>query len=389
VGEPRTAARDRRDSRCRKAWRSSRGRRTRGCGRSRSGWRSSGGTFDVDAKRKRIAELDAIAADPGLWSDRPRAEALLREKRALEREVACLDETERGLEDATVLLELADQEADADSAHEAAQRVAELSRQIDELELRRLLGGEHDAKNAIVSISAGEGGTDACDWAEILLRTYTRWCERRGFKSEILDLQPGEEAGIKGVTFTVEGEYAYGYLRSEVGIHRLVRISPFDASHRRQTSFAAFTLLPDIGDEVEVDVDEADLRIDTYRAGGAGGQHVNRTDSAVRITHLPSGIVVQCQNERSQHKNKASAMKVLRARLYERAREEREAKLRKIEGEKRKIGFGSQIRSYTLHPQQRVKDHRTNVEVGDAQSVLDGNLEPFMRAWLLQAAGGA
>jgi peptide chain release factor 2 len=314
---------------------------------------------------------------------------VLREKRALEREVACLDETERGLEDATVLLELADQEADADSAREAAERIAELSRQIDELELRRLLGGEHDAKNAIVSISAGEGGTDACDWAEILLRTYTRWCERRGFKSEILDLQPGEEAGIKGVTFTVEGEYAYGYLRSEVGIHRLVRISPFDANHRRQTSFAAFTLLPDIGDEVEVDVDDADLRIDTYRAGGAGGQHVNRTDSAVRITHLPTGIVVQCQNERSQHKNKASAMKVLRARLYERAREEREAKLRKIEGEKLKIGFGSQIRSYTLHPQQRVKDHRTNLEVGDAQGVLDGNLDPFMRAWLLQAAGGA
>ncbi len=287
-----------------------------------------------------------------------------------------------------MLLELAQQEGDAEAAREASERIGELAGRLDELELRRLLGGEHDAKNAIVSISAGEGGTDASDWAEILLRTYTRWCERRGFKLEILDLQPGEEAGIKGVTASVEGEYAYGYLRSEVGIHRLVRISPFDANHRRQTSFAAFTLLPDIGDEVEVDLDEDDLRIDTYRAGGAGGQHVNRTDSAVRITHLPSGIVVQCQNERSQHKNKASAMKVLRARLYERAREEREAKLRKIEGEKLKIGFGSQIRSYTLHPQQRVKDHRTGLELGNAQSVLDGNLDPFMRAWLLQAAGG-
>jgi peptide chain release factor 2 len=296
-------------------------------------------------------------------------------------------EIERGLEDAAVLLELADQEADAEAAREVTLRAAELSRALEELELRRLLGGEHDAKNAIVSISAGEGGTDACDWAEILLRAYTRWCERRGFECEILDLQPGEEAGIKGVTFTVEGEYAYGHLRSEVGIHRLVRISPFDANRRRQTSFAAFTLLPDIGDDVEVDLDESELRIDTYRAGGAGGQHVNRTDSAVRITHLPTGIVVQCQNERSQHKNKASALKVLRARLYERAREERDAKLRQIEGEKRTIGFGSQIRSYTLHPQQRVKDHRTGLEVGDAQSVLDGNLDPFMRAWLLQAAG--
>ncbi len=310
----------------------------------------------------------------------------MREKSHLERELQFFDETDRRLSDAEVLLELAREADDVETAREAAERVEELRERLEEAELRRLLSGEHDACSAIVSINAGAGGTEACDWAEMLLRMYLRWAEDRGFKTEILDIQEGEEAGIKNVTLTVEGEYAYGYLRSETGIHRLVRISPFDAQKRRHTSFASFTMIPDVGDEVKIDIDEKDLRIDTYRASGAGGQHVNRTDSAVRITHLLTGIVVQCQNERSQHKNKASAMKVLRARLYERARQEREAEIEQLAGEKRKIDFGSQIRSYTLHPSQRVKDHRTGIEIGNAQGVLDGGIDPMIRAYLLQTA---
>jgi peptide chain release factor 2 len=250
-----------------------------------------------------------------------------------------------------------------------------------------MLSGEHDALDAIVSINAGAGGTDSQDWAEMLLRMYLRWCERHGFAAEIIDIQPGEEAGVKGVTFTVKGQNAYGFLRSEIGIHRLVRISPFDANKRRQTAFAALSMVPDIGDEIVVDLDEKDLRVDTYRAGGAGGQHVNKTDSAVRLTHLPTGIVVQCQSERSQHKNKAFAMKVMRAKLYEKARLEHEAEVERVAGEKKKIDFGMQIRSYTLHPSQRVKDHRTDYEVHDAAGVLDGELDGLIRAYLMQ--GGA
>ncbi len=290
-----------------------------------------------------------------------------------------------------MLLELAREAGDEESLAESAQKLADAEAQLEEVELRRLLGGEHDHRNAILSINAGAGGTDACDWAEMLLRMYLRWAERRGFTTELLDQQPGEEAGIRGATVTVSGEYAYGTLKAEEGVHRLVRISPFDAQHRRHTAFASVSVFPEIDDTVEVEVDEKDLRVDTYRAGGAGGQHVNKTDSAVRLTHLPTGIVVQCQNERSQHKNRAQAMKVLRARLYERAREEQEAKLAALRGEKREIGFGSQIRSYTLHPSQRVKDHRTGCEAGNAAGVLDGDVDRFIRATLLARAqaGGA
>jgi peptide chain release factor 2 len=284
------------------------------------------------------------------------------------------------------MLELAGEAGDADAIAEAERSLDALRARLDDAELARMLSGEHDALDAIVSITAGAGGTDSQDWAEMLLRMYLRWCERRGFAAEIVDIQPGEEAGIKGVTFTVKGQYAYGFLRSEIGIHRLVRISPFDANKRRQTAFAALSMIPDIGDEIVVDIDEKDLRIDTYRAGGAGGQHVNKTDSAVRITHLPTNIVVQCQNERSQHKNKAHAMKILRAKLYEKARLEHEERVEKVAGEKKKIDFGSQIRSYTLHPSQRVKDHRTDYEVGNAQAVLDGDLDGLIRAYLLQGA---
>ena len=239
-----------------------------------------------------------------------------------------------------------------------------------------------------MSINAGAGGTDACDWAEMLLRMYLRWCERQDYATELLDVQAGEEAGIRSATFTVTGDYAFGYLKAEEGVHRLVRISPFDSQARRHTAFSSVSVFPQIDDAIEVDIDENDLRIDTYRAGGAGGQHVNKTDSAVRITHVPTGIVVQCQNERSQHKNRSAAMKVLRARLYEHARLEQEEKMAALRGEKEKIDFGSQIRSYTLHPQQRVKDHRTSVESGNVDAVLEGELDGFIRATLLSRAGG-
>lgn len=311
---------------------------------------------------------------------------MLREKRVLERDLAFQSSTVELESDVGVLLELAVEEDDEATAREAVERLDELEARLEESELRRMLSGEQDQLAAIVSINAGAGGTEACDWAEMLYRMYLRWCENRGFSVQELDRQEGEEAGLKSITFTVDGEYAAGYLRSENGIHRLVRISPFDAQKRRHTSFASFLAIPEVGDEVAVEIEENDLRIDTFRAGGAGGQHVNRTDSAVRITHRPSGIVVQCQNERSQHKNKATAMKVLKARLYDRAREEHRAELENLAGEKKQIGFGSQIRSYTLHPAQRVKDHRTGTEIGNAQKVLDGDLDPLIRSYLLQAA---
>ncbi len=320
---------------------------------------------------------------------------MLREKNAVDAELALYQRLASALDDAQVLLELAD-EAEAsdagsaeagDARREAAAQIVDAEGALEEAELRQLLGGEHDRATALVSINAGAGGTDACDWAEMLMRMYLRWAERRGMKTEVLDLQPAEEAGIRSVTLEIAGDHAYGYLNSEQGVHRLVRISPFDSQARRHTAFASVSAVPEIDDDVEVELDEGDLRIDTYRASGAGGQHVNKTDSAVRITHIPTGIVVQCQNERSQHKNKASAMKVLRAQLYERRRQEQDEKLAELAGEKREIGFGSQIRSYTLHPQQRVKDHRTDVEMGNVEAVLDGDLDRFIRATLLWKSG--
>jgi peptide chain release factor 2 len=287
-----------------------------------------------------------------------------------------------------VLLELAREEEDVETRVEASAKLAATEEALEAAELQRLLGGEHDAGNAIVSINAGAGGTDACDWAEMLMRMYSRWAEAHEYAVEILDVQSGDEAGLRGATFTVSGDYAYGYLKAEEGVHRLVRISPFDSQARRHTAFASVSIFPEIDDAIDVEVDENDLRIDTYRAGGAGGQHVNKTDSAVRITHLPTGIVVQCQNERSQHKNRSAAMKVLRSRLYEHARREQEEKMAALRGEKQQIDFGSQIRSYTLHPQQRVKDHRTSVEMGNVDAVLEGDLDRFIRATLLQRAEG-
>ena len=272
--------------------------------------------------------------------------------------------------------------------HELDERLPRLAAEIDAMELNQLLGGEHDAGNAIVEIHPGAGGLEAQDWAEMLLRMYLRWCERRGFRAEVLEQQPGEGAGIKSATFTVEGPYAYGYLKAEAGVHRLVRISPFDANARRQTSFASVLVLPDLEEDIEIEVRDEDLRVDTYRSSGAGGQHVNKTDSAVRLTHLPTGIVVACQNERSQHKNKSMAMKILKARLYELERQKQDEKMAELTKGKKEIGFGHQIRSYVLHPYRMVKDHRTSAEVGNADAVLDGDLDGFIDAFLRQQAGG-
>ena len=312
----------------------------------------------------------------------------MRERTRLEASLDEIDSFERELADNLELLELAESEDDADVAGEAEGALKKLQAWTARAELQTLLSGEADANDCYLEVHAGAGGTEAQDWAEMLLRMYSRWAEAHGHTVEWLEESAGEEAGLKSATVKIIGHNAYGWLKTESGVHRLVRISPYDSSSRRHTSFASAWVYPVIDDEIEIEIEDKDLRIDTYRAGGAGGQHVNRTDSAVRITHLSTGIVVQCQNDRSQHKNKASAMKVLKARLYERARAEKREESDRLAGEKKEIGFGSQIRSYTLHPTQRVKDHRTKVEVGNAHGVLDGELDPFMRAYLLEGTGG-
>ncbi len=360
-----------------------------GCTRCAANSTSSGGVFDVAALRERLEALESETARPDLWEDREAAEKLLREKRIVEREVEFYEALGSTLEDAEVLLELAREADDRQTRAEALEKLEEAARALEDAEFRQMLGGENDASNAIVSINSGAGGTDACDWAEMLMRMYLRWAERHGYQTEMIDEQAGEEAGLRGATFTVKGDFAFGYLKAEDGVHRLVRISPFDSQARRHTAFASVTVAPEIDDTIEVDLDENDVRVDTYRASGAGGQHVNKTDSAVRMTHIPTGIVVQCQNERSQHKNRSAALKILRARLYERERQKREAELAAARGEQKQIDFGSQIRSYTLHPQQRIKDHRTDLEIGNVAAVLDGDIDRFIRTYLLKRAGAA
>jgi peptide chain release factor 2 len=300
----------------------------------------------------------------------------------LAEDVDTFDKITARASDARVLWDLAQSEDDEGVAAEAETELQALEGEVSSLEVVALLGGEFDDHPAIVEIHAGEGGTDSQDWAEILLRMYLRWAERRSFKAEVVEAQAGEEAGLKGATVTIEGRFAYGLLATERGVHRLVRISPFDSAKRRHTSFASVDVTPEVEEDVEIEVNPDDLRVDTYRSSGAGGQHVNVTDSAVRITHLPTGIVVSCQNERSQMQNRAVAMRILKSRLLARAHEEREAEMRALTGEKREIGFGSQIRSYVMHPYQMVKDHRTGVEVGNVQGVLDGNIGKFIEAEL-------
>ena len=314
--------------------------------------------------------------------DNPQSKEVLKERSLLIENLEQMAGVEEQYNDLKLLLEMAEEEEDEEIIAEISQEIKALASQVRRMELARLLSGPHDRNNAILTIHAGAGGTEAQDWADMLLRMYLRWIERKKLKAKMLDLMPGDEAGIKGATILVQGPYAYGYLKAEAGVHRLVRISPFDASGRRHTSFASVFVAPELDDTIEVAINEKDLRIDTYRASGAGGQHVNKTSSAVRITHLPTGIVVQCQNERSQHNNKSVAMKILKARLYELEKAKKEQEKQKLESEKKDIGWGSQIRSYVLHPYQMVKDHRTGYEVGNVNGVLDGGLDPFIEAFL-------
>jgi peptide chain release factor 2 len=340
-------------------------------------------TFDPDRVATRLVELEEELGAPGFWDDQHHAASVSSEHARLQKRLDRYERLQREYEDAVELLEM-----DPEMSSEIEASIAPLRRELDRLQEDALFSGEYDAGDAVVTIHAGTGGTDAQDWTEMLLRMYLRWAADRGFETELLEASPGEEAGLKSATFTVKGENAYGILKAERGVHRLVRLSPFDSAHRRHTSFSEVIVSPLLPDDAAVEIDEGELRIDTYRASGAGGQHVNKTDSAVRITHLPTGIVVQCQNERSQTSNKQTAMRMLRSRLVELAEEEREAELARERGAAQDIGFGSQIRSYVLHPYQLVKDHRTNHEAGNAQGVLDGDLDGFIHAYLLAKAAG-
>ncbi|MBN9526199.1 MAG: peptide chain release factor 2 [Alphaproteobacteria bacterium] len=339
-------------------------------------------SLDWDRALKRLEELNAVAEDPKLWEDPAKAGAVMRERNQLEAATSSQVALERELDDTLELIEMGDAEGDADIVAEAEAALNTLQDKVAKRRLESLLSGEADHNDSFLEVHAGAGGTESQDWANMLLRMYVRWAEKRGFKVEVLEQSDGEEAGIKSATIQISGPSAYGWLKSESGVHRLVRISPYDSNARRHTSFASVGAYPVIDDTIEIEVLDKDLRIDTYRASGAGGQHVNRTDSAVRITHLPTNIVVQCQNDRSQHKNKAAAMKMLKARLYEQELQKREAEKQKVHDNKSDIGWGHQIRSYVLHPYQMVKDLRTEEEKGNAQAVLDGDLDDFMAAML-------
>ncbi len=339
-----------------------------------------GSIFDPSKAREQLNDIEKQIADPSVWSDSQRSQSLMRERKRLETILNTEDELGRRVSEIETYFELAGEGEQVES--ELKGEIDSLRSQVDKLETETLLSGENDMLNAIVTIHPGAGGTESQDWADMLLRMYLRWAERQGFGTVVNDYQPGEEAGLKSVTFTVTGEFAFGLLTSEIGVHRLVRISPFDQAKRRHTSFASVFVSPEIDETIEVDIKQEDLRIDTYRSGGKGGQHVNTTDSAVRITHIPTGIVVACQNERSQHKNKERAMKMLRSKIYEYEMEKKRAATKKIEDSKLDIDFGSQIRSYVLAPYRMVKDHRTKVEVGDVDRILDGDLQMFITGYL-------
>jgi peptide chain release factor 2 len=324
-----------------------------------------------------------MMAKPDFWEGGEAAQRNLKERTSLLESLSPWEVEKKALEEMEIFLQLVEEQGDEKEAQDLLEKVRRSEEAIEQIEFRRMLGGEQDPSHAIVSINAGAGGTEAQDWVEMLLRMYLRWAEKRKFETKIIDILTGEEAGLKNVTFMVNGRYAYGYLKAESGIHRLVRISPFDAGARRHTSFASVFVIPEVSDDIVVEIDEKDLKVDTFRSSGAGGQHVNKTDSAVRMTHLPTGIVVQCQNERSQHKNKATALKILRARLYERQMKEKEERLQDLHNSKKEIAWGSQIRSYIMHPYKMVKDHRSNKVIHQVERVMDGEIDELIKAYLL------
>lgn len=343
--------------------------------------------FDLVGKQKRTAEINTNMAAAGFWDNQEKAQEVVGELRRLTLTLKPLVELCKGADDLGVLIEFAEEEEEpGESTAELVETDARIAEQLEQLELQAMMGAPEDGCNAFVVVQAGEGGTDASDWAEMLLRMYTRWAERRGFKSELLEISPAEEAGIRSATLAIRGDYAYGHLRSEIGNHRLVRISPFDSAGRRQTSFAAVDVVPELEESFEVDIDWGDSKIireDTMRASGAGGQHVNKTDSAIRLTYLPTGVVTQCQSQRSQHKNRASARKMMTAKLYKLEQDKRDAELAAKRGQKSRVGFGGEtIRSYVLHPDQYVKDTRSGHKAGNPSPVLEGDLDPFIEAWL-------
>lgn len=340
--------------------------------------------FDPTGLRERLKEIENIISDNDFWNDPDRAQTIMKEKKSIDDSLAELEELARSMEELQLLCEMAEEENDEELAAEAAASVKTLNRGLEQLKIKTLLSGKYDRNNAIIQIHAGSGGTDAQDWAELLLRMYTRWCEKKKYKARIIDLQDDTEGGIKSATLLVEGEFAYGYLKNEKGVHRLVRISPFDSSGRRHTSFASLDVTPEIDDDLSVEINPDDLRIDTYRSSGAGGQHVNTTDSAIRITHIPTNIVVTCQNERSQIQNRETAMKLLKSKLIELKEKEQKENLDEIKGDYSQITWGSQIRSYVFHPYKMVKDHRTGAEVGNVDAVMDGDLDYFINEKLKQ-----
>jgi peptide chain release factor 2 len=352
---------------------------------SANGWKSLGGFFDIPTLTTKVDELERQSQSNDIWNDSTKAKAVMRERAQCVERLESFKKLELFHSDTEAAFELGKESGDEEFIAEAVRLIKDYEAALGALEFKCKMNGEFDNQNAIVEINAGSGGTEAQDWGDMLLRMYLRWCERKRFRTEILDYQAGEGAGIKNATVLVEGPYAYGHLRNESGVHRLVRISPFDANARRHTSFASVSVTPDIEEEIEVEVNEADLRVDTYRSSGAGGQHVNKTDSAVRLTHIPTGIVVACQSERSQHKNKSRAMKILKSKLYELQQQEQREKMDQLKGQRKKIDFGSQIRNYVMQPYQLVKDLRSEYETSDVHSVLDGELDPIIESCLLKS----
>ena len=340
--------------------------------------------LDLQNKEERIIELERTMEAPGFWDDMDKAQKYMKELKNLKDSIETYNNLKSLYDDILVLIEMGEESEDAEIAEEAKSSMDEFASKVDEVKIKTLLSGEYDKYNAILKLNAGAGGTESCDWTSMLYRMYTRWAESKGFTTQVLDFLEGEEAGIKSITVQINGENAYGYLKSERGVHRLVRISPFNSAGKRQTSFASCDVMPDIEEDLDVEINDDDIRIDTYRSSGAGGQHINKTSSAIRITHLPTGIVVQCQNERSQLQNKDKAMKMLKAKLYLLKQQEEQEKKSGIRGEIKEIGWGSQIRSYVMQPYTMVKDHRTNEETGNVSSVLDGNIDQFINAYLKQ-----